>query len=57
MSPKIGRPKIDNPKSVDIKVRVDEKTNERLKRYAEKNKITRTEVIRQGINQILASEK
>lgn len=57
MSPRIGRPKSDNPKNIDIKVRIDEETNERLKRYAEKKNLTRTEVIRQGINQILDSDK
>ena len=57
MSPRMGRPKSDNPKNIDIKVRIDEETNERLKRYARKKKLTRTEVIRQGINRILDSDK
>ena len=57
MSPRMGRPKSDNPKNIDIKVRIDEETNERLKRYAGKKNLTRTEVIRQGINRILDSDK
>lgn len=57
MSPRMGRPKSDNPKNIDIKVRIDEETNERLKRYARKKNLTRTEVIRQGINRILDSDK
>ena len=57
MSPRMGRPKSDNPKNIDIKVRIDEKTNERLKRYAEKKNLTRTEVVRQGIDRILDSDK
>ena len=57
MSPRMGRPKSDNPKNIDIKVRIDEKTNERLKRYAEKKNLTRTEVVRQGIYRILDSDK
>ena len=57
MSPRMGRPKSDNPKNIDIKVRIDEETNESLKRYARKKNLTRTEVIRQGINRILDSDK
>lgn len=57
MSSKMGRPKSDNPKSIDVKVRIDEKTNERLQSYAQRKSVTRAEVIRRGINQILDSEK
>ena len=57
MSSKMGRPKSDNPKSIDVKVRIDEKTNERLQSYAKRKSVTRAEVIRRGINQILDSEK
>lgn len=53
MSPKIGRPKSKNPKSIDIKVRIDEETNGKLIKFAEKNNITRTEVIRKGIDLVL----
>ena len=38
ISPRTGRPKIDNPKSVDIKVRIDESTNERLVKKCVDNK-------------------
>lgn len=53
MSPRTGRPKIDNPKNHDIKIRIDEKMDTALRIYAEKNNITRTEAIRQAINQFL----
>lgn len=56
MNPKMGRPKSDNPKIFDVKVRVDKKTNERLIKYAEKHNITRTEVIRKGIFLVLDSD-
>lgn len=55
-SPKIGRPKSDNPKNIDIKVRVDENTNQRLVAFANKYGIARAEVIRRGIDLVL-SEK
>lgn len=57
MSPKIGRPKSKNPKSIDIKVRIDEETNGKLIKFAEKNNITRTEVIRKGIDLVLNKKK
>lgn len=49
ISPRTGRPKIDNPKSVDIKVRIDESTNERLVKKCVENNITRAEAIRKAI--------
>ena len=51
----IGRPKSDNPKSSSLKVRFDEETNQRLDDYAKRHNITRTEVIRRGLKQILDS--
>ena len=43
MSPRTGRPKTDNPKSNDIKVRVNSDTMQRLDAYCEKKGITRAE--------------
>lgn len=57
MSPRTGRPKVENPKNCDIKVRVDEVTNAELIKYAKKNNITRTEVIRQAIHHFLFRHK
>lgn len=57
MSPRTGRPKSENPKNVDIKVRVDNEMNEQLIEYANKHDISRTEVIRAGIKMILESDK
>ena len=56
MTPRTGRPKIDNPKSHDIKIRVDEATNSALIKYAEKENISRTEVIRRGIDLVLGKK-
>lgn len=52
-SKKMGRPKSDNPLNVDIKVRIDEKTNKKLLEYCEKHDISRTEAIRKGIDWVL----
>lgn len=56
MSPRIGRPKSKNPKTIEVKARIDEKTNERLNNYCEKNGITKTQVVRDGINKILGEK-
>lgn len=57
MSPRTGRPKAENPKNVDIKVRFDEKGNELLIEYCERNNISRTEAIRQAVKKLLEDEK
>lgn len=57
MSPRTGRPKAENPKDVDVKVRFDKEMHERLIAYCEANGITRTEAIRRGVHLLLASEK
>lgn len=57
MSPRTGRPKTDNPKSVNYTVRLDADTEKRLKDYCEKHEISRGEAIRQGIHLLLAKEK
>ena len=56
MCPKMGRPKSENPKQVDLKVRIDEETHKRLLEYAESKGVTKAEVVRQGLQRIL-SEK
>jgi len=48
-SSKIGRPVIGSPKNIDIKVRIDEETNQELLSYCEKKGIRRAEAIRQAI--------
>lgn len=57
MSPRTGRPKAENPKCVDLKVRFDRDTNERLLAYCQKHGVTRTEAIRRGIQLLLGQEK
>ena len=52
-----GRPKSEKPKSQSIKIRLDEETNDRLSNYAKKHEMKRTEVVRNGLNMILDSDK
>lgn len=48
-----GRPKIENPKGIRYSIRLDEKTEQELKAYCEKNGITRGEAVRQAIELLL----
>ena len=49
MSPKTGRPKVKNPKSNRITVRMDDETLNILTDYCEKEKIDKAEATRRGI--------
>lgn len=53
MSPHIGRPKIEKPKTIEVKARIDEDTNKRLVEYCKKNQMSRTDVVRMGIEKVL----
>lgn len=57
MSPRTGRPKVENPKSNDVKVRLDDKTTLELDKYCLENGITRAEAIRRGIHLLLGNKK
>ena len=56
MSPRTGRPKAENPKSNDLKVRLDDESKKRLDEYCEAHNITRAEAIRRGIHLLLAQK-
>lgn len=53
---KIGRP-TDNPKDITIKFRIDKDTHEKLHECSETLKISRAEVLRQGVHKIHDSLK
>lgn len=55
-STKIGRPKSKNPKAIDIKVRVDEKTYNDLLVYCEEHKINKASAIRRGLDLLLKTK-
>lgn len=56
MSQRTGRPKVDNPKKNDVKVRLDDETSKKLDLYCAKNNITRAEAIRKGIHLLLVKQ-
>ena len=49
MCAKMGRPKLDDPKSIRIALRVDRETLAKLDEIATMNSLNRGQVIRQGI--------
>lgn len=51
---KKGRPfKNDKPLNIDLKIRIDEETNNQIINYAAKNDITKVEVVRRSIKSFL----
>ena len=57
MSPKTGRPKVKNPKNIDVKVRFDKDLHEKLLNYCNSHNLTRTEAIRTGVHLLLSEQK
>ena len=57
MSPRTGRPKVDNPKNVEVKVRFEANVNQQLLSYCKRKSITRVEAIRQAVDLLLSEEK
>lgn len=57
MSPKTGRPKINNPKEFDVKVRFDKETHDKILKYSNEHKITKADTIRRGISLLLGNKK
>lgn len=52
MSPRIGRPKSNNPKVTQLGVRFDSETLEKLDTLVNHYKETRVEVIRRGVENL-----
>ena len=57
MSPRTGRPKLDDPKVNRTSVNLDRETLKRLADYCKKHTISKGEAIRRGINLLLDKEK
>ena len=57
MSPRTGRPKVNEPKDIRFSIRIDNITSKKLDIYCEDKKITRAEAIRKGIYLLLSQEK
>lgn len=57
MSPKTGRPQAKNPLTIEVKARIDSATNDKLIKYCQTNNVTRTDVVRKGIQLVLEESK
>ena len=57
MSPRTGRPPIENPKSERVTVRLGDTERDILNNYCKQEKIERSEAIRRGINKLVAELK
>nr|DAE29732.1 MAG TPA: hypothetical protein [virus sp. ctJLD79] len=54
MSPRTGRPKAENPKDVQLKIRADAQTMQDLEFCCQKLNKTKSDVIRLGIQKVKA---
>lgn len=52
MSPRTGRPKAENPKDIQLKIRADKQTIEDLDFCCEKLDKTRSDIVRLGIQKV-----
>lgn len=52
MSPRTGRPPIDNPKSERITVRLDKESSDILNKYCKQESVEKAEAIRRGIKKL-----
>lgn len=52
MSPRTGRPKAENPKNIQLKIRADKQTIADLDYCSEKTGLTHSDVIRLGIQKV-----
>lgn len=57
MSPRTGRPKIENPKSDRIGVRLDQETIQKLDEVVKIENSSRSAVIREGIEKVYAEHE
>ncbi len=57
MSPKTGRPKLENPKVIRYSICLDAQTEQQLQAYCAEHGITRGEAVRRAIRLLLQSKK
>lgn len=58
MSPKpMGRPKAENPKSINLNIRLDAETEKKLQAYCKKHNISKSEAIRREIHLLIGEKK
>ena len=56
MKPKLGRPKEENPNTINLTVRINDKLSERLNKHCAQSGESKGEVVRKGIEYVLDKE-
>lgn len=57
MSPRTGRPKLENPINIRTSVRLDKETDDKLNAYCKEHNISKGEAIRKGVHLLLKETK
>ena len=57
MSLKMGRPREENPNTINLTVMIYSKLNKKLTAYCEEKNISKGEVVRNGIEMVLGKKK
>ena len=57
MSLRMGRPREENPNTINLTIRINSELNKRLIAYCEEQKISKGEVVRKGIESVLGAKK
>ncbi len=57
MSPRTGRPKLDDPNTKRMSVCLNSEIMRKLEEYCQEHRITKGEAIRKGIHLLLAEKK
>lgn len=52
MSPRTGRPPKENPRNINLNIRITKEESERIKNCADKLNMTRTDTIMKGIDMV-----
>ena len=52
MSPRTGRPPKENPRNINLNIRITKEESERIQNCADKLNITRTDTIMKGIGMV-----
>lgn len=57
VSPRTGRPRLNDPNSKNLTIRISNELSEKLDKYCRKNKVTKGETVRKGIEKVLAEKE
>lgn len=53
LSPRTGRPRVKNPNTIKYSISINAQLESKLKAYCDKNKVTKSQAIRDGLELLL----